>query len=353
MANKTTSGNYFEDFSLGQQIVHATPRTITPGDASVYTAMYGTRWAVQSANTFAQNIGLPESPIDDFLVFNIVFGKTVPDVSLNAIANLGYAAGKFGVPVYAGDTVSTVSEVIGLKENSNRRTGTVYVRSVGSNQHGETVLDYVRWVMVPKRKPEAQVADPVVPDLPRSVAATDLIVPKGLKLSGYDMHASGSSDYWEDYSVNEQINHVDGVTVEESDHMTATRLYQNTAKVHFNQHAEKDGRFGRRIVYGGHIISIARAASFNGLGNAFKVVAINGGRHVAPCFAGDTIYAWTQVLDKIELPSHPELGALRLRTVAAKDHACDDYPYKNSDRSDHRAVVLDFDYAVLVPRRPS
>ena len=66
----------------------------------------------------------------------MVFGKTVPDVSLNAVANLGYADLRFGVPVYAGDTLSAASKVIGLRENSSGKTGTVYVRSTGTNQHG-------------------------------------------------------------------------------------------------------------------------------------------------------------------------------------------------------------------------
>ncbi len=144
MANKTNPGNFFEDFQLGQKIIHATPRTITQGDSSLYTALYGTRFAAHSSSAFAQAVGLPEAPVDDMLVFHVVFGKTVPDISLNAIANLGYAQGRFGLPVYPGDTLSTVSEVIGLKENSNGKTGTVYVRSVGTNQRGEVVLDYVR-----------------------------------------------------------------------------------------------------------------------------------------------------------------------------------------------------------------
>ena len=101
------------------------------------------------------------------------------------------------------------------------------------------------------------------------------------------------------------------MTVEEAEHAIATRLYQNTAKVHFNQHTEAQGRFGRRLIYGGHVISLARCLSFNGLANAFKIVAINGGRHVAPLFAGDTVYAWSEVLDRFEIP-----GANRLRGVA-------------------------------------
>jgi len=351
MVTKTNPGNYFEDFSLGQVIKHATPRTVTSGDVSLYTALYGNRFALASSNAFAQSIGFPTAPVDDMLAFHIVFGKTVPDVSLNAIANLGYADGRFHRPVYPGDTLSTTSEVIGLKENSNGKTGVVYVRSTGVNQQGETVLDYVRWVMVRKKDENSPAPDTVVPDLPKSVTVDQLIVPDGLDLSAYDDVAAGSPHRWDDYEVGEKIDHVDGMTIEEAEHMTATRLYQNTAKVHFNQHTEKDGRFGRRLMYGGHIISLARALSFNGLANACRIVAINGGRHVAPTFAGDTIYAWSEVMESLELPGRSDLGALRLRTVAVKDKSCESFPEKDENGNYDESVVLDFDYTVVMPRR--
>ena len=118
----TAGGRFFEDFRIGETIRHATPRTLTAGDASLYSSLYGSRFAPQSAETFAQAIGYPGSPIDDLLAFHIVFGKTVPDISLNAVANLGYADCRFLKPVYSGDTLSSVSEVIGLKENSNRQS---------------------------------------------------------------------------------------------------------------------------------------------------------------------------------------------------------------------------------------
>src|SRR5437763_15310273 len=148
MKEAKTAGNFFEDFHLGQVIRHATPRTVTAADAALYTALYGSRFAVQSSDAFARAIGYPQSPLDDWLVFHVVFGKTVPDISLNAVANLGYAEGQFLKPVYPGETLTATSEVIGLKENSSRKTGTVYVRSRGRNQHRQDVLEYVRWVMV-------------------------------------------------------------------------------------------------------------------------------------------------------------------------------------------------------------
>src|SRR5262245_10778112 len=135
------AGNFFEDFRLGQVLRHASPRTVTTGDVALYTGLFGSRFAVQSSDVFARAIGYVQAPVDDLLVFHLVFGKSVPDVSLNAVANLGYADCRFLEPVYPGDTISATSEVMGLKENSNRKTGIVYVRTCGFNQHGREILD--------------------------------------------------------------------------------------------------------------------------------------------------------------------------------------------------------------------
>ena len=349
--SKTSPGNFFEDFAPGQELRHAVPRTVGEGDQALYTALTGSRFGLSASDVFAQQLGYPSAPLDDLLVFHLVFGKTVPDVSLNAVANLGYAACRFGQPVYPGDTLSTTSEVIGVRENSNRKTGVVWVRSTGVNQMGDAVLDYVRWVMVNKRDPESPAPEPVVPDLPEAVPAEALALPEATDFSAYDAAAAGGPHLWDDYQAGERIDHVDGMTLEEAEHQMATRLYHNTARVHFNQHVEKDGRFGRRIVYGGHVISLARAISFNGLANAQRIAAINGGTHAAPSFAGDTIYAWSEVLDRMELPDRGDLGALRLRTVATKDRPCADFPHKTAEGKYDPAVVLDLDYTVLMPRR--
>jgi 2-methylfumaryl-CoA hydratase len=281
-----------------------------------------------------------------------VFGKTVPDISLNAIANLGYADCRFLKTVYPGDTLSSVSEVIGLKENANRQSGVVYVRSRGANQRGETAIDYVRWVMVRKRDFAAPARETRVPKLPEAVAVADLgaACPR-IDWAAFDGALSGSSHRFEDYAKGERIDHVDGVTVEEAEHQIATRLYQNTAKVHFNQYSEGQGRFGRRLIYGGHVISLARALSFNGLANAFHISAINGGRHVAPLFAGDTVFAWSEVIETAALPGRNDVGALRLRTVATKNRPCPDFPLRAGEGYEP-SVVLEFDYWALAPRRP-
>ncbi len=348
--SKNDPGRFFEDFRIGQVLRHATPRTVTGADQALYIALTGSRFALHSSDVFARGLGLPRAPLDDMLVFNLVFGRSVADVSRNAVANLGYAACVFGVPVYPGDTLTAESRVLGVRETASGKTGVVWVRSTGANQRGETVLDYVRWVMVNKRDPAAPAPEPVTPELPEAVAAAHLTLPEGLALAGYDAELAGSTQLYDDYHIGERIDHLDGMTIEDAEHQMATRLYQNNARVHFNLHAAQTGRFGKRVVYGGHIISLARALSFNGLANAFRIAAINGGRHTNPTFAGHTIYAWSEVLEKFDLPDRADVGALRLRTVATKDRPCAEFPLLGPDRKPDPAVVLELDYTVLMPR---
>ena len=350
--SKYKIGNFFEDFSMGQKISHATPRTITLGDCSLYTALYGSRYALHSSNEFAKQLSLKESPVDDFLLFNIAFGKTVPDISLNAIANLGYAECKFLKPAYPGDTITSHSEVIGLKENSNGDNGVVYVHSTGLNQKNEAVIDYKRWVMVRKKNKSLPKIESVIPKLNSEVTKEEVIaISKDyqFEMKNYDFTAAGSDLVFEDYKIDEKINHIDGITVEEAEHMMATKLYQNNAKVHFNHFVEKGGRFGKRIVYGGHVISLTRSISFNGLSNAFKIIAINGGTHASPCFAGKTVFAWSKIIEKVDVSD--TLGALRIRTNGLGDAQPYQFQHQDQNGKFNSDVLLSLDYWALVPKK--
>jgi len=339
--SKTNAGRFFEDYTVGEVIAHAVPRTISGGERAMYHALYPARGALYSSDEFARACGLPAAPVDDLITFHTVFGKTVPDVSLNAVANLGYSEGRWLRPVYPGDTLVSQSEVIGVKQNSNGTSGVVWVRTTGRNQRGEEVLSYVRWVMVRKRD-ASPAPETVIPELAASVAASDIIVPEGLSFGGYDFALSGAPHRLRDYAVGEVIDHVDGVTIEEAEHMLATRLWQNTAKVHFDATNRDDGK---RLIYGGHVISLARALSFNGLANAQMMVALNGGAHANPCFAGDTLRAWSEVLDLAETDA-PGVGAIRLRLVATKGDAG---VLRAADGKYDPDVLLDLDYWALMP----
>ncbi len=352
---KATTGNYFEDLVTGLEVEHAVPRTVTEGDQSLYIALTASRYPLHCNAEFARALGFRRETVNDLLVFHVVFGNTVPDVSLNAIANLGYADVRFGAPVYPGDTLSSRTTVLGRRESRSGDTGAVWVRTVGLNQRGEEVLSFIRWVLMAKRRPGEATGIDDAPATPDAVATSELSIPAELDLGAFDPVVTGGRAWWEDYEPGERIHHVEGVAIEEAEHQMAARLYQNTARAHFNAHALAGSRFGRRVAYGGHVLSVARELSFNGLENAVRVLAFNGGTHSAPTFAGDTLYAWTDVLDRIDLP-RPDAGALRLRLVAAKnaDPATEGVTLRVRDDGGreryHPAVVLDLDYTVLMPK---
>ena len=365
MASKTSAGNFFEDFAVGQVFHHAVPRTVTEGDLALYIALTGDRRPLHCSAEFARSLGYQRETVHDLLVFHIVFGRAVPDISLNSPANLGYADVRFMSTVYPGDTLRAETEVIGKRETSRADVGIVWVRTRGYNQRDEPVLQFYRWAMVNKRDPKTKSDANDAPELPAQVAIEHLAVPQELDLARFDPVATGGSFYWEDYQPGERIVHPQGITIEEAEHQMATRLYQNNARVHFNQHMQKDSRLGRRIIYGGHVISIAHAISFDGLENAVRILGFNAGSHTNPTFAGDTLYAWTDVLERIDL-RRPDCGALRLRLVALKDLDPNKEPVElkvagpsagsgqaaaGGREQYHPNVVLDLDYTVLMPKK--
>ena len=349
-------GRYFEHFTLGDIIDHAVPRTLSSGDAALYQALYGARNPLFCAQPFASRLGLADMPLDNWLVFHIVFGKSVPDISRHAVANLGYAQGRFLTPVYAGDTLSAASKIIGLRQNKSGESGLVMVETTGNNQRGEAVLSYTRWVMVKKNDAQAAAPETVWPELTPVVALDDLPVPQA-DFGPWDIKATGSPHLFDDYETGMKIAHGDGVTLEDSEHMLATRLYQNNAAVHFDAHLQSQNRFGKRLIYGGHMISHIASMAFNGLANLGGYAALNGGTHAAPCFAGDTLYGWSEVLDKAALPGRDDVGALRLRHVLVKNQAPQNGHFSlktetSASRQEYaEGVVLDLDIWAYMARR--
>ena len=344
---RPVTGYFFEDYQVGQAYVHATPRTITQGDVALYQALTGSRNPIHCSEPFARSMGYPSMPVDDLLVFHIAFGKTVADISYNAVANLGYADCRFLKPVFIGDTLRAETEIIGLKENSSGKTGVVYVRSNAFNQREECVLTWVRWVMVNRKNastaPNAALQG--VNEFPEFVDASDLAVPALLRPAEIVTYETGGDRFWDDYQINETITHPSGMTIDETDHTLATKLYQNTARVHFDLHHMKDSRFGRRLVYGGQVISLCRALSYDGLENALSILAINGGSHHQPTFAGDTLYAVSTPLMKWPINAH--FGALRVQLSGYKNVDPNSAAFKTAPEE---SKVLSLDYTLMLPR---
>lgn len=332
--NKGSVQNFFEDFEIGQTFDCPTSRVLTNADRVAYIAFTGDR-----TPRFCNAKGL----IHPLIVFHTVLGQTVRQISLNAQANLGYAEMIWGHAVSVGDEIRTKAQIVGLKENSNQKTGIVYVKTTALNQWGETILDYYRWVMVKKIRENATafLRAPVVPKLATSVAA------ERLPMHSPDQFCSkttGGKFFYEDYEIGERIFHIDGTTINSSDHMSFTRLYQNTARVHF------DGILtcGKPLVYGGLPMSLGYAQSYNGLENRLGLVAVNGGTHANPVYSGDTLYSFTDVVEKVEFSER--LGALRLQLIVVKNEQPDavkNFQIKRNDSGKeayNSDVVLDFDY---------
>ena len=340
--NKGSVQNFFEDFQVGQTFDCPTPRVLTNADRVAYIAFTGDR-----TPRFCNAKGL----IHPLIVFHTVLGQTVRQVSLNAQANLGYAEMIWGQAVSIGDEVRTKAQVVGLKENSNQKTGIVYVKTTATNQWGETVLEYYRWVMVRKNVDDATpfLHAPVVPKLASSVATERLPIHS---TDQFCMKATGGRFFFEDYEIGERIFHIDGATINSSDHMSFTRLYQNTARVHF------DGILtcSKPLVYGGLPISLGYAQSYNGLENRLGIVAVNAGTHANPLHSGDTLYSFTDVVEKAEFAE--QLGALRLRMVVVKNEqpeAMKNFQIKHRESKKevyNCNVVLDFDYWEPMAKTP-
>lgn len=343
---KSFAGNWFEDFKIGQELTCPIPRTLDAGTAALYTGLTGDRTAA-----FSDARGL----VHPLVVFHAVFGQTVRQISLNAVANLGYAGLQWHGAVRYGQTLTTRIRIVGLKENSNRKSGVVYVHNTATDEAGRVVMTFWRWVMVRKRGDDATpyLDTPVVPTLPEAVDASSLVVDTAA-LSHPD--ATGGCWALEDYMVGERIHHHDGMAINPSDHMTFTRLFQNSAKVHF----DAVGMKGQPLVYGGVIISHAYAMALNGLENRLGLVAVNAGAHANPTYAGDTVYAYTDVLEVVSLSGRDDVGALRLRLVAVKNlnpagDAAFAHQVPDGERPGktkyHPQVVLDLDLWELVPTR--
>jgi 2-methylfumaryl-CoA hydratase len=351
-------GRFLEDFFIGQRFHHALPRTIHGGDISLYIALTGDRSALSSSTEFARSLGFVREVVPDLLVFHMVFGQTVTDVSYRAIANLGYAEVKFLRPVYPGDTLSAHTEVIGQKPTSKGDAGVVYVRTVGSNQKGQPVLSFVRWVLVPISNTAAAAGIAAnVPAFESALSIHDLSVPEMLNLQRFAdlMWVTGSSKRWQDYEPLQQIAHAGAMTIEESCHMQATRLYHNNAQVHFDGHGMSSSRFGKRLVYGGHVMSVAHALAQPDLGNALIMAGWNSGLHSSPTFAGDTIRAGSVVLQCEVLPLRSDVGAVRCKLVAATNVNAQEIAQLTATVASNTAardprIVLELDYWTLVPR---
>lgn len=309
------TGNFLEDFRVGQTFRHKVGKTVTDGLFTAFTEFSMTTNPLHKNRRYAQAYGFRDMVLPAGLVMNIVFSQSVEDVSENARANLEYLNMRFGAPVYVGDTIEVTSLVLGVKPSTrDPDRGVVHVQTTGRNQDGAVVLTYERKVQVWKHRLDAPVesanADHALPvDCDVALPAYDAARPyRELR------HLSNADTYFEDFRAGDVIEHSRGRTVT-TEHIALTAILDNTSQVHCNQHMidQDPDRYigGQLIIYGGIPFNLCLGLSCPDVGdNALADVVYTTGRHTGPLFAGDTVFASTEIKSTRDHPGRPDLGLL-------------------------------------------
>jgi 2-methylfumaryl-CoA hydratase len=312
------TGHFLEDFRPGDLYRHKGGKTLTEGLFSTFTEFAMTANPLAKNARYARAYGFAGLVAPPGLAMLVCFSQTVEDVSENARANLEYIDMRFGAPLYVGDTVEVETKVLGVRPSSSRpNLGIVHVQSTARKNIGgadeAVVMTWQRKVQVYKRDDAAQLHAGEVP--PDSVECS-LWLPAYDPARGYRAlaHLSGPHSYYEDFEPNTLIEHSRGRTVTD-EHIHLTAMLDNTSQVHCNQFMidldPEQYVGGRLIVFGGIPFTLCLGLSSPDVGdNALGDIRYATGRHTAPLFAGDTVFASTLVRGKHELPGRPDLGVL-------------------------------------------
>lgn len=341
------TGNFLEDFQIGQVLRHKVGKTVTEGLVNAFTEFSMTTNPLHKNRRYARAYGFADMILPPGLAMAIVFSQSVEDISENARANLEYIDMRFGAPVYIGDTIESTSVVLGVTPSSRDRTlGVVHVQTTGRNQHDEVVLTYERKVQVWKLDHDAEVEK----------ASTDAPPIKcELRLPPYDpavpyasfAHLSNSDTYFEDFTPGDTIEHSRGRTMT-SEHIALTAMLDNTSQVHCNQHMidQNPERYvgGKLIVFGGIPFNLCLGLSCPDVAdNSLGDIAYRTGKHSAPLFAGDTVFASTDIRGKRDFPGRPDLGVLE---TTVRGHKFD-----TKDGGVERVEIFSLERSLAVKRR--
>jgi 2-methylfumaryl-CoA hydratase len=308
------TGNFLEDFAVGHVLRHKVGKTVNEGLLNAFTEFSMTTNPLHKNRRYAQAYGFRDLILPPGLVMAIVFSQSVEDISENARANLEYVDMRFGVPVYVGDTIESTSVVLGVTPSSRDPSlGVVHVQTTGRNQHDDVVLTYERKVQVWKLDAGASV---VKATAAAPAVACELVLPPYDPATPYGSlrHLSNADTYFEDFTVGDFIEHSRGRTMT-SEHIALTAMLDNTSQVHCNQYMidQNPERYvgGQLIIFGGIPFQLCLGLSCPDVAdNSLGDVAYRTGRHSAPLFAGDTVFASTEIAGTRVFPARPDLGIL-------------------------------------------
>jgi acyl dehydratase len=322
-------GPWFDELTVGQVFDDAPAVTITSGHAAMHLALFGDRLRLPLDVTLCEAVTGHRQPLaHPNLVCNVVIGQTT-HASQRVIGNLFYRGLVLLRPVFVGDTLSTRTTVVGLKQNRARpgrpASGLVALQVQAENQDGEPVLDFWRCPMLPLRNPETETghADDFS-SIPAELARERLVgaVPAGWRLEEFRSRLGRgrfpSLDTPEPGTT---------FVVEGRDTVTAApelvRLTLNLAAVHTD--AAVSG-YGRRLVYGGHTISTAGAQVLRALPDLVTIVGWRSCDHTGPVFEGDVLRSEVTIEGARPLDDGAGLVDLRTNVFACADDDQDERP---------------------------
>lgn len=306
-------GPFFDDLHVGQRFEDEPAVTLTEGLAALHQAIVGDRLRLAlDASLAARVVGPGAMVAHPQLVCDVAIGQSTAPTQ-RVIANLFYRGLVLRCAPRIGDTLRTVTEVVGLKRNRSRPdTGLAALRVRTTDQLGRTVLDFVRCAMLPLRDPDATAfpADDLsaipaeLPDAPSLAGAV-----ADWRLDAFADVAGRAPDPLATW------------TVEDGDSVTCApelaRLSLNLASVHTNP-----GRDGRRLVYGGHTIGIACAQLARTVPGLAYIVAWHGCDHPSPVYEGDVLRSTFEVERVDPLRDGASLAQIRCTVEASRDGAC-------------------------------
>jgi 2-methylfumaryl-CoA hydratase len=353
------TGNFLEDFTPGQIFRHKGGKTVTEGLFTTFTEFSMTTSPLAKNARYARAYGFDGLVCPPGLAMLVAFSQTVEDVSENARANLEYIDMRFGAPVYVGDTLEVETKVIGVRPSSSRpNLGIVHVQSTARKNLGSAdeavALTWQRKVQVYKGDPDAEIhAGEIQPDR----VECELWLPDHDPARDYKAlaHLSNADTYFEDFEPGTRIEHSRGRTMT-SEHIPMTAVLDNTSQVHCNQymidlHPEQYVG-GELIVFGGIPFTLCLGLSCPDVAdNALGDVVYTTGRHTAPLFAGDTVFAATEIGGLEDYPGRPDLGLLETRLLGHKFVRDDGHESEDAPSGWKKVKIFELDRQLAVKRR--
>jgi len=353
------TGNFLEDFEPGQLLRHKGGKTLTEGLFSTFTDFSMSTNPLGKNARFARAHGFEGLVCPPGLVMLVCFSQTVEDISENARANLEYIDMRFGAPVYIGDTIEVETRVLGVRPSSSRpNLGIVHVQSTARKNIGASdeavILTWQRKVQVYKGDEKAELQPGAVE--PEAVACA-------LWLPDYDpgrdyksmAHLSSPDSYFEDFEAGTRIEHSRGRTMT-AEHTHLTAVLDNTSQVHCNQYmidlnpSQYVG--GKLIIFGGIPFVLCLGLSSPDVGdNALGDIVYKTGRHTAPLFAGDTVFAASEILGVRDYPGRPDLGIVECRLLGHKFGRAEGETHEDAPPGWKKIRIFELDRQIALKRR--